>query len=747
MECEIPSTEIDMADNIAFRAHGWKEDEASNSNSDNSCIIFRVSAWSQRHHARMNNALGRLFLVLVCIFNIMTVVGVAAMKSNDRKIATRMLHSPITITGGEVARHRFRMHATTYSGSKSGKGDKSSSSKSGKSVMQVYQPIYMTPPTVHYQATEAETPAPTAAPDEATDLPTYHPSSVSSTINETLTPTAEFTTAKIQNLQMSLFGISDTELDSNQQQYFERQTATYMEEFYNIADGRNGLLDAIKNEVTDVMVTVTIYDQEYKHTDQLRDGTRAHTFIESQIGNNDIRYLQTSTKVSEPCEGSNNPLILTFSIYISYRLSGMCPIELEDVINFPFSSVSYRQNYIDDYLKSHGAAVGSEETDEVSNIEKDDQASAVFMDVYCTSRIDTAIENSELPTFAPTTDFPTLLPTFNETSAPSIIVSNAPSLKNTLPPLPTFDFAETSLPTISTQVAATGSPTYVPTTSTSSAAPTKFGETSAVPTTQSSSRLTTAPSTSLTPSLSQSFTLSTEPSPSTFTAGTVVPTSNATPQITSVIPTVAFEDNVGPADLTSVVEESLGLTLSPRPSNLEVENTFVPTISTFLNEVPTPSQSKPPTLLTKQNGFEAAVSDVSSQASSNGARPDQFQFSVTTPTPTVIDMFGNLRTADSASTERICSDTIRLVPVDRRDEFEVAFMYGVEYNSADIHDYVDDLENLILDFAAKSFLQCEGENEADAVDSRNLEAKNVYEGVIGIRYPEFGKITSICKSE
>ena len=679
----------------------------------------------------------------------MTAEGVTAMKRNDQKRATRMLQSPIIITGGEDARYRFRMHATTYSGSKSGKGDKSSSSKSGKSVMLVYQPIYVTPPTVHYQTTESETP--TAAPEEATDLPTYHPSSVSSTFNESLTTTAEITTAKIQNLQMSLFGISDSELDSNQQQYFERQTATYMEEFYNIADGRNGLLDVIKNEVTDVMVTVTIYDQKYKYTDELRDVNRAHTFYESQIGNKGNRYLQTSTQVSEPCEGSN-PLILTFSIDISYRLSGMYPIESEDVTNVPFSSVSYRQNYIDDYLKNLGAAAY-----ETSNMEQDEQASAVFMDVYCTSHIDTAMENSELPSFAPTTNFPTVSPTFEESSAPYIIMSNAPSLKITLPPFPTFDSAETSVPTTSIPgVAPAGSPTYVPTTSTSSAAPTKNGATSAVPTTQSSFRLTTAPPTSLTPSSSQLFALSREPSPSTFTVGTVAPTSNSTPQISSVIPTVAFEDNVGPADLTSVVEESLGLTLSPRPSNLEVENTFVPTMSTLLNEVPTPSQSNPPTLQSsnrqtfasssKQTGFEAAVSNVPSPSLSSGATPDQFQFSVTTPTPTVIDMFGNLRVADSASTERICSDTIRLVPADRRDEFEVAFMYSVEFDSADIHDFVDDLENLILDFAAKSVLDCESENEIDAVEYRKLKAKNVYEGVIGIRYPEFGQITSVCKS-
>ena len=124
---------------------------------------------------------------------------------------------------------------------------------------------------------------------------------------------------------------------------------------------------------------------------------------------------------------------------------------------------------------------------------------------------------------------------------------------------------------------------------------------------------------------------------------------------------------------------------------------------------------------------------------------------MTTPSPSVNGVFADLRVSNSATTERICGvNNIRLVSKDMFDEVEIVFMYGVEYTSADIHDNIDDLETLILDSVAKSVLNCASvDNGADAVESRMIKeaATDPNEGVIGIRYPEFGQITSICKSE
>lgn len=220
-------------------------------------------------------------------------------------------------------------------------------------------------------------------------------------------------------------------------------------------------------------------------------------------------------------------------------------------------------------------------------------------------------------------------------------------------------------------------------------------------------------------------------------------------QTISVSPTSPFEDNIGPADSLSVVEESLGLTLAPKPSTQEeiggstatvegsagpssLESSVGPTIS---KDSISPSFS----LLPKRAGVEAEVAPLPS--------PVRLPFP-TTLSPTADDGFDNLRVVDSRANERMCSDTIGLVPRERSDELVVAFRYEVEYNFTDIHDYIDDLESLILDFVAKSVLRCSRGNDPDAVQLRKLEegtTKNI--GVIGVRYPANGQITSTCTSK
>lgn len=63
---------------------------------------------------------------------------------------------------------------------------------------------------------------------------------------------------------MSLFGMPNTLLNTNQQQYYQSRTATYIEDFYNYDDGTNGILEAIKGEIKNVTAILTIEDQEYE---------------------------------------------------------------------------------------------------------------------------------------------------------------------------------------------------------------------------------------------------------------------------------------------------------------------------------------------------------------------------------------------------------------------------------------------------------------------------------------------------
>ena len=63
---------------------------------------------------------------------------------------------------------------------------------------------------------------------------------------------------------MSLFGLPNTLLDPSQQQYYQLRTAAYIEDFYNNDDGTNGILEAIKSEITNVTAILTIESQEYE---------------------------------------------------------------------------------------------------------------------------------------------------------------------------------------------------------------------------------------------------------------------------------------------------------------------------------------------------------------------------------------------------------------------------------------------------------------------------------------------------
>jgi hypothetical protein len=77
------------------------------------------------------------------------------------------------------------------------------------------------------------------------------------------------------------------------------------------------------------------------------------------------------------------------------------------------------------------------------------------------------------------------------------------------------------------------------------------------------------------------------------------------------------------------------------------------------------------------------------------------------------------------------------------EEFELSFVYGVESTNDDAS-FIDEMENLILDLVATSVLRCAGEGEAQAVQVRSRAVDDV--GVVRIRYPEHGEVTSICKS-
>jgi hypothetical protein len=98
---------------------------------------------------------------------------------------------------------------------------------------------------------------------------------------------------------------------------------------------------------------------------------------------------------------------------------------------------------------------------------------------------------------------------------------------------------------------------------------------------------------------------------------------------------------------------------------------------------------------------------------------------------------------DPEVNERHCNDKLRAMSHEVVEEFELSFVYGVEATTKDAS-FVDEMENLILDLVSTSVLRCAGEGEAQAVQLRSRGVDDV--GVVRIRYPEHGEVTSICKS-
>jgi hypothetical protein len=120
---------------------------------------------------------------------------------------------------------------------------------------------------------------------------------------------------------------------------------------------------------------------------------------------------------------------------------------------------------------------------------------------------------------------------------------------------------------------------------------------------------------------------------------------------------------------------------------------------------------------------------------------------ITTPPPAnkdIDDIFNDAFkfTRSGPTYDRKCSN----VDLDKREnaeEIEIKFVYGVETKSHKQY-FIDDLEDLILDFVTTSVLRCaNGEFQPSIQPRITNNAFNF--GVLRIRYSENGDITTISK--
>ena len=151
-----------------------------------------------------------------------------------------------------------------------------------------------------------------------------------------------------------------------------------------------------------------------------------------------------------------------------------------------------------------------------------------------------------------------------------------------------------------------------------------------------------------------------------------------------------------------------------------------------------------------------------------GEEEEMSQESQPTNSPIVEDddIFGNIdvRMTDpllshhgNSAHEKKCNNKLRSIPQDAIEELEVSFAYGIESTSEEYDDLIEDMESLMLDFVATSVLQCSDESEGSSPVAAQLRKKKNSSqignndggndsSVIRIRYPEYGQITTVCKS-
>ena len=306
-------------------------------------------------------------------------------------------------------------------------------------------------PTISNEPTNADrTKRPTRSPVTASPTSVPLPTGSPTISPQTVSPTPPLVTDSREELKMELFGLEF--LDLSQTVLFQNRTAVYMEAFYNDSTNSTNILDLIKRQVTDMSVVINVVEQA--PPDILGD-FRGRTLQALRM--NERRELQND--VTEPCIG--DALTITFNIELTYRTTDPS-LELSDnVISFPFRTIPFRKDYLNNYLKAGDGGA--------------------FDDLYCTSRVVFPGGETSAPTGAPTvpsTNGTTLSPTVPSTIngtlsptttvqpslAPSGSVSSEPTLsKKPATPEPTTSNVTSLSPTSSNVPTISGNTTLSPT--------------------------------------------------------------------------------------------------------------------------------------------------------------------------------------------------------------------------------------------------------------------------------------------
>ena len=115
------------------------------------------------------------------------------------------------------------------------------------------------------------------------------------------------------------------------------------------------------------------------------------------------------------------------------------------------------------------------------------------------------------------------------------------------------------------------------------------------------------------------------------------------------------------------------------------------------------------------------------------------------PTEFEDDLFNDLIRTGPLPQERSCIDKIDPKLIDSSEEIEISFVYGVESKTVDYF-FLDELEELILDFLEVSVLMClEGGLQTSPQVWRIDNEQGKVAGVMRVRYPEIEATSSMSK--
>jgi hypothetical protein len=141
------------------------------------------------------------------------------------------------------------------------------------------------------------------------------------------------------------------------------------------------------------------------------------------------------------------------------------------------------------------------------------------------------------------------------------------------------------------------------------------------------------------------------------------------------------------------------------------------------------------------------ISELRIPSSPTTASPTGTSVPSASPMTMVDDLLNDLDLKRSNLLPEIdCHNMVDPQLLDRSQEIEISFLYGVQSKTVD-HFYLEELEGLILDFLRVSIVMCLDDGERAAPQVWKIDDQQDAAGVIRVRYPEIEDVSTISQCD